>query len=106
TCQPTCARGFLSRSDDHHQSFTAKDPKSAKVANCLSVTRKLSVSTLRDTIATLLPDINYKIPPDDFVVDTVDRAGANACPPVIVGVGVGGTFETAALLAKRAALRP
>ena len=42
----------------------------------------------------------------DFVVDTVDRAGANACPPVIVGVGVGGTFETAALLAKRAVLRP
>jgi fumarate hydratase subunit alpha len=42
----------------------------------------------------------------DFVVDTVDRAGANACPPVIVGVGVGGTFEMAALLAKKAALRP
>jgi fumarate hydratase subunit alpha len=42
----------------------------------------------------------------DFVVETVDRAGANACPPVVVGVGVGGTFETAALLAKRAVLRP
>jgi fumarate hydratase subunit alpha len=42
----------------------------------------------------------------DFVVETVDRAGANACPPVIVGVGVGGSFETAALLAKRAVLRP
>jgi fumarate hydratase subunit alpha len=42
----------------------------------------------------------------DFVVDTVDRAGANACPPVIVGVGIGGTFETAALLAKKAVLRP
>ena len=42
----------------------------------------------------------------DVVVDTVDRAGANACPPLIVGVGVGGTFEAAALLAKRAALRP
>jgi fumarate hydratase subunit alpha len=42
----------------------------------------------------------------DFVVETVDRAGANACPPVIVGVGVGGTFEGAALLAKRAVLRP
>ena len=41
-----------------------------------------------------------------FVVDTVDRAGANACPPVIVGVGIGGTFETAALLAKKAVLRP
>ena len=42
----------------------------------------------------------------DFVVETVDRAGANACPPIIVGVGIGGTFETAALLAKRAVLRP
>jgi fumarate hydratase subunit alpha len=42
----------------------------------------------------------------DVVVETVDRAGANACPPLIVGVGVGGTFEASALLAKRAALRP
>lgn len=40
-----------------------------------------------------------------FIVDTVDRAGANACPPVIVGVGVGGTMEKAALLAKEALLR-
>lgn len=42
----------------------------------------------------------------DFVVETVDRAGANACPPTVVGVGIGGTFEAAALLAKRAVLRP
>lgn len=42
----------------------------------------------------------------DFVIETVDRAGANACPPIIVGVGVGGTFETAAILAKKAVLRP
>ena len=42
----------------------------------------------------------------DFVVETVDRAGANACPPIIVGVGIGGTFEGSALLAKRAVLRP
>lgn len=42
----------------------------------------------------------------DFVVDTVDRAGANACPPIVVGVGIGGTFETSALLAKKAVLRP
>ncbi len=42
----------------------------------------------------------------EFVLETVDRAGANACPPIIVGVGVGGTFETAALLAKKAVLRP
>jgi fumarate hydratase subunit alpha len=41
----------------------------------------------------------------DVVIDTVERAGANACPPIIVGVGVGGTFEASALLAKKAALR-
>lgn len=41
----------------------------------------------------------------NVVVDTVERAGANACPPVIVGVGIGGTFEAAALLAKKAAFR-
>jgi fumarate hydratase subunit alpha len=42
----------------------------------------------------------------DFVVETVDRAGANPCPPVIVGVGIGGTVEQTTLLAKRALLRP
>lgn len=42
----------------------------------------------------------------DFVVETVDKAGPNPCPPIIVGVGVGGTMEKAALLAKRALLRP
>lgn len=41
-----------------------------------------------------------------FVLETVRSAGANPCPPVIVGVGVGGTMELAALLAKRALLRP
>ena len=41
-----------------------------------------------------------------FVVETVSRAGANPCPPVVVGVGLGGDFEYAAYLAKRALLRP
>lgn len=41
-----------------------------------------------------------------FVVETVRRAGANPCPPVIVGVGIGGSFERVALLAKKALLRP
>ena len=40
-----------------------------------------------------------------FVVDTVDRAGGNPCPPIIVGVGVGGTMEKATLLAKKCLLR-
>ena len=41
----------------------------------------------------------------DFVVRRVKESGANPCPPTIVGVGIGGTFETAALLAKKALLR-
>jgi fumarate hydratase subunit alpha len=41
----------------------------------------------------------------EVVIETVERAGANACPPIIVGVGIGGTFEASALLAKKAALR-
>lgn len=41
----------------------------------------------------------------EFVVDTVRRGGGKPCPPVIVGVGVGGTFESSALNAKRALLR-
>lgn len=40
-----------------------------------------------------------------FVIDTVEKAGGNPCPPVIVGVGVGGTYEKAALLSKKALLR-
>jgi fumarate hydratase subunit alpha len=40
-----------------------------------------------------------------FVVDTVEQAGPNPCPPIIVGVGIGGTFDTVAILAKKALLR-
>lgn len=41
----------------------------------------------------------------NFVTDTVKEAGSNPCPPIVVGVGIGGTFEKAALLAKTALLR-
>ena len=42
----------------------------------------------------------------DFIVDTARKAGPNPCPPIILGVGVGGTLEQAALIAKRATARP
>ncbi|HML49240.1 MAG TPA: fumarate hydratase [Clostridia bacterium] len=42
----------------------------------------------------------------DFIVEVVRQAGPNPCPPVIVGVGVGGTFEQCALMAKRMTARP
>ena len=41
-----------------------------------------------------------------FILDSVRYAGPNPCPPIVVGVGIGGTFEKAAMLAKKATLRP
>ena len=41
----------------------------------------------------------------DFVIKVVEEAGPNPCPPIVVGVGVGGTFDKAALLAKKAIIR-
>ncbi|MDX1775126.1 MAG: fumarate hydratase [Desulfobulbales bacterium] len=43
---------------------------------------------------------------EDYVVQKVKAAGSNPCPPVVVGVGLGGTFEKAALLAKKSLMRP
>ena len=42
----------------------------------------------------------------DFIIETVRFAGPNPCPPMIVGVGIGGTFDRCALLAKKALMRP
>ncbi|HAS73975.1 MAG TPA: fumarate hydratase [Clostridiales bacterium UBA8960] len=41
----------------------------------------------------------------DFVLETVDEAGSNPCPPIVVGVGIGGTLDKAAQIAKKALLR-
>ncbi|WP_295551419.1 fumarate hydratase [uncultured Pseudacidovorax sp.] len=43
---------------------------------------------------------------EEFVLDTVIQAGAQPCPPVVIGVGIGGTFDYAAKMAKEATLRP
>jgi fumarate hydratase subunit alpha len=42
----------------------------------------------------------------DFVIERVKESGPNPCPPIVVGVGIGGTFEKCAYLAKKALLRP
>ena len=42
----------------------------------------------------------------DFVIETVKLAGPNPCPPIVIGVGIGGTFDKAAYLAKKALIRP
>jgi len=41
-----------------------------------------------------------------FVLETVSNAGGNPCPPIVVGVGIGGNFEMSAILAKKSLLRP
>lgn len=42
----------------------------------------------------------------DFILKTVKEAGANPCPPIVVGVGIGGTFDYSAVLSKKALIRP
>ena len=52
---------------------------------------------------------NPSVSPDDivdFVTETVKEAGGNPCPPVVIGVGIGGTFDYCAVLAKKALTRP
>ncbi|MDD6795197.1 MAG: fumarate hydratase [Clostridiaceae bacterium] len=41
-----------------------------------------------------------------FIIETVKKAGPNPCPPMVIGVGIGGTFDKVAYLAKKALLRP
>ncbi len=55
-------------------------------------------------IKMMLPSEVEKIP--EFVVDVVRAAGSRPCPPIVVGVGIGGTFDTAPALAKEALLEP
>lgn len=43
---------------------------------------------------------------EDFIIDTVVSAGGKPCPPVFVGIGIGGDFEQCAILAKRALMIP
>jgi fumarate hydratase subunit alpha len=43
---------------------------------------------------------------EEYVVQKVKDAGSNPCPPMVIGIGLGGTFEKAALLAKKSLMRP
>ena len=42
----------------------------------------------------------------DFIIETIKLAGPNPCPPIVIGVGIGGTFDKATYLAKKALIRP
>ena len=53
-----------------------------------------------------MPGINGVEGVKKFVLDTVRQAGPNPCPPIVLGIGVGGSFDKVAYLAKHALLRP
>lgn len=58
------------------------------------------------SVAKILPPAAGREGIKKFVIETVERAGGNPCPPIIVGVGIGGNFEYSAYIAKKALLRP
>ncbi len=65
--------------------------KGGGAENCSAI-RMFKPSSIREDI-------------DAFIVETVEKSGPNACPPIIVGVGVGGSFDYAPILAKKALMR-
>ena len=73
----------------------------------------LRISTLQKGFGAELMSRVQMFPPavgeeglQQFVIDTIESAGPNACPPLIVGVGIGGSLDTVGLAAKKALLRP
>lgn len=73
----------------------------------------LRISTLQKGFGAELMSRVQMFPPaigeegvQQFVIDTVEKAGPNACPPLIVGVGIGGSLDTVGMAAKKALLRP
>ena len=108
-------KGFLRKSivdDPLFQRINTKNNTPAVIhlklvdGDCLNITLapKGGGSENMSAIAMLKPS-DGKDGIVDFVVNTVVNAGGNPCPPVIVGVGIGGTFEKVAFLAKKSLLR-
>ncbi|WP_258360387.1 fumarate hydratase [Moorella sulfitireducens (nom. illeg.)] len=71
----------------------------------ITVVPKGGGSENMSAVAMLTPAAGYE-GVKKFVVDTVKKAGPNPCPPIVVGVGIGGNFEKCTLMAKEALLRP
>ncbi|MEW6243418.1 MAG: fumarate hydratase [Bacillota bacterium] len=109
------SRGYLRKSvvRDPFDRKNTGDNTPAIVHTCIVPGDRLKIVVCpKGTGSENMSQLRMMVPADgkrgvvDFVVETVSRAGSNPCPPIIVGVGVGGMMETAALLAKKALLRP
>ncbi len=75
------------------------DGKDIKIAVAVKGAGSENTSALKMFLPSEVDDVKR------FIVETVKNAGGKPCPPIIVGVGIGGTFDRAARLAKKAALR-
>ena len=72
--------------------------------NDLDINRVASITILKDAASTAI--YGSKAANGVIVVETVKLAGSNPCPPIVLGIGVGGSFDKVAYLAKKALLRP
>lgn len=107
-------RGYLRKSiiSDPLKGFNTGDNTPAVIHTCFSAGRAMRISVMpKGAGSENASGIRMLKPNDgfagirDFVVGQVLNSGANACPPLVVGIGIGGTFEQVALLSKRALLR-
>lgn len=106
--------GFLRKSiiDDPLRGTNTGDNTPAVIHTRLIPGRKVRITVMpkgagsenMSGIRMLNPNDNVKVI-KDLIREQVIKAGANACPPLLIGVGIGGTLEQASLLAKRALLR-
>lgn len=96
----------LSRHNTGDNTGAGMPPIHVEPGDCLSITAfpKGAGSENVSQIYMLNPSDLTKL--EDIIVKTVLDAGARPCPPVILGIGIGGTFDGAALLAKKALLDP
>ena len=109
------ARGYLRKSvvdRPFSARINTRDNTPAVIHTTIVPGEKLRITTLSKGFGSenmsriaMMPPAKGRAGVIDFVVKCVDEAGANPCPPVIVGVGIGGTAEKCMLLAKQALLR-
>ena len=108
-------RGFLRQSviNDPHERLNTQDNTPAVIHYTITDGDSLKITVMSKGFGSENMSALKMLKPSDgingvfnFVIETIKQGGQNACPPLIVGVGIGGTMEKAALLAKIALLRP
>jgi len=95
---------FRKNTEDNTPAFLHIDIVPGDVV-MMTVTAKGAGSENMSRVQMLTPD-RGRVGIIDFVVDTIRQAGAKPCPPLVIGVGMGGNFATVTGLAKKALLRP